>query len=104
MPQERKTQWYWVAATCKAVHKSEPRRRRYLWERTIFLVQAANDHECREKAMIQAEQKQHSYVSATGSSVRWVFQEIEELQPLHSEEFTDGTEVYWKFFERVDKG
>ena len=54
--------------------------------------------------MIQAEQKQHSYVSATGSSVRWVFQEIEELQPLHSEEFTDGTEVYWKFFERVDKG
>ncbi len=26
-----------------------------------------------------------------------------EVQLLHGNDFTDGTEVYWTFFERVDR-
>jgi hypothetical protein len=99
---EKKPQWFWVAATFKAVHESQPRRR-HLWEKTVFLIQASDEHECRAKAIAHAEQKQHSYFTASGSLLSWVFQEIEEVQALLSGEVTDGTEVYWQFFERVDK-
>jgi hypothetical protein len=100
--------WYFVRATYKAVHLGRVRRR-HLWERTVFLIRAlGNDglvpHEMAVlRANEVAREKEHEYEVEGGDTVRWVFQQIEDIQPLVDEPFGDGTEVYWEFFERVDR-
>lgn len=94
--------WFWAAALFKAVHPKRPRRR-HLWERTVFLVRAPDETTARERAREIALGKEHEYVTATGDELRWTFQEIEDVQSLHDAELGAGTEVYWKFFERVDR-
>ena len=99
---EERCRWYWVSATYKAVHGGVSRRR-HLWERTVFLIRAADDTEAATTAENVARQKEHEYEAAGGDTVRWTFQEIEAIQPLFDERVGEGTEVYWELFERVDK-
>jgi hypothetical protein len=100
--------WYFVKATYKAVHLGRPRRR-HLWERVIFLIRApqADGLTPHGMALLRAEEvareKEHEYEAAGGDTVRWVFQQIEEVKQLIDDEFVDGVEVYWQFFTRVDK-
>src|SRR5262249_50803022 len=93
-------EWYWVAALYKAVHVGVPRKR-HLWERTVFLVQATSDAEAAQTAERVAREKEHEYVAAAGDLIRWTFQYIEDIQSLLDEAFEEGTEVYWTCFERV---
>jgi hypothetical protein len=106
-------QWFWVKATYKAVHVGAARKR-HLWERNVFIVRgpesasaiypdAAGDPELREKAEKIAREKEHEYVAAGGDTIRWVFQRIEQIQPIFDQKIGEGTEVYWELFERVDK-
>lgn len=94
--------WYWVSATYKAVHPGATRRR-HLWERTVFLVCAHADADARVEAVRIAKGKQQEYVAAKDDLVRWELVEIEGIQALHDEVIGSGTEVYWEFFERVDR-
>jgi len=96
------SEWYWVSATYKAVDPDKPRKR-HLWERTAFLIRADDGEAARSRAQQVAKDKEHEY-QAKGGTVRWVLQDIEDIQSLHDAEIGDGTEVYWQFFERVDKG
>jgi hypothetical protein len=90
-------EWYWVAATYKAVHVGKTRKR-HLWERTVFLVQAANEDEASRLAEQVGREKEVEYLAAGGDTVRWVFQGIERMEQLLDERFENGTEVYWEFF------
>jgi hypothetical protein len=58
-------------------------------------------------ALLQAEElareKEHEYEVEVGGTCRWVFQQIEAVIQLGEIEFTDGVEVFWEFFERVDR-
>jgi hypothetical protein len=94
--------WFWAAALFKAVHPKRPRKR-HLWERTVFLVRAPDEAAARERARDVALRKEHEYITATGDQLRWTFQEVEEVQSLHDAELGEGAEVYWQFFERVDR-
>ncbi len=94
-------EWYWVSALFKAVHVGKARKR-HLWERMVFLVQATTEERAHQVAERVARKKQHEYLGGTGDLIRWTFEEIEEMQPLLDEEFVNGTEVYWTFFERLD--
>jgi hypothetical protein len=94
--------WYWVSATYKAVHLGVPRKR-HLWERTVFLIRASSDAEAADVARQVAREKEHEYLAAGGDMVRWVLQEVEEIHELFESDIQQGTEVYWEFFERVDK-
>ena len=38
-----------------------------------------------------------------GDLVRWTFMGIESTSELFDKEITDGTEVYWDWFVRVDR-
>jgi hypothetical protein len=103
MPDEgSEQQWFWAAALFKAVHPDRPRKR-HLWERTVFLVRATNETDARERARVVALRKEHEYVTAMDNRLRWTFQEVEEVQSLFDTEVGEGTEVYWQFFERVDR-
>lgn len=95
-------QWFWDAALFKAVHLERPRKR-HLWERTVFLVRAPDEASARERAREVALGKEHEYVTATGDRLRWAFQAVEEIQALVQDQLAEGTEVYWQFFERVDR-
>jgi hypothetical protein len=101
----RDQDWYWVAATYKAVHVGVPRKR-HLWERTVFLLRAPADCDrvfLWEKAERVARTKEREYVGGTGDTIRWTFQEIEAIHSLFDRDLDDGTEVYWELFHRVDK-
>lgn len=86
----------------KSVNPEDPARRRHLWERLVFLVRARTDEEARARAEALARVKEHEYIAAAGNPVRWTFQGVEEVQPLHDRDIMEGTEVYWEFVERVD--
>jgi hypothetical protein len=85
----------------KSIHAGLPRRR-HLWERNVFLIQAPDQETACLKADQFARDKQISYLNDRGETVSWVFQEIEEIKLLDDETLTDGSEVDWHFFERVD--
>lgn len=93
--------WYWAVATYKAV-RSGAARRRHLWQRIAFLVEAPAATSATELAKKTALEKQHENRSATGRTARWEFQSLEEVQALFDDTPRIGTEVYWDFFERVD--
>jgi len=94
--------WFWVSVLFKAEHLSKPRKR-HLWERTVFLVRASNKESAECHAQQLAKDKEVEYEAANGDLVRWTYQNVECLNELHNDEITDGTEVYWEFFERVDR-
>lgn len=95
-------QWFWAAVLFKAVHPDRPRKR-HLWERKVFLVRATDEASARERAREVALGKEHEYVTATGDRLRWTFHAVEEIQALVQDQLAEGTEVYWQFFERVDR-
>lgn len=94
--------WYWAPARYKSVHVSKPQRK-HLWERTVFLVRDETDDQAREIAERLAEEKQHEYLTADGKLLRWVLVDVEEVKSLIDQDLSQGTEVYWEFFYKVDK-
>ena len=50
-----------------------------------------------------AQSKEHEYKNSKGKDVRWTFQEVNQIESLFDQQPQDGTEVYWHFFEKVDK-
>jgi hypothetical protein len=95
------TRWYSVTATYKAVHLGVTRKR-HLWERTVFLVSASGDAEALKIGNKLALESEVEYQAARGDTVRWVFQEIEDVKEIPDTTLREGTQVYWQFFERVD--
>lgn len=90
--------WYCVPATYKSIVKGRPRRR-HLWQRMYLLFQAPcnrRPQSLTQKATAVAQSKEHD---------NWVLQEVEvdEMRELFDNEMKEGTEVYWDFFERVDR-
>ena len=94
--------WWSATATFKATHPQKPRRK-HLWERTTFLVSAAGHEEAEAAALSLARGKEHEYQGATGELVRWVLGELEQVKELADQELKPGAEVYWEFFQKVDK-
>lgn len=41
----------------------------------------------------------HHYKNEDGEVVRWTFQEVLEVQQIMAEELTDGTEVYYRWWD-----
>jgi hypothetical protein len=97
--------WYCAVATYKAVIDGVPRKR-HLWQRNMLLISAPenrNPNSLRKQAETVAREKEHEYENTCGSTVRWVFQEIEDIVELSDCELGEGSEVYWQVFVRVDK-
>jgi hypothetical protein len=99
---DRACSWYWVAATYKAVH-SKVARKRHLWQRIVFLIQAESEADAATIAGQVARDKEHDYLVEGGDTVRWTLKEVEEIRELFDRNIQQGTEVYWEFFTRVDR-
>ncbi|MHB1001538.1 MAG: DUF4288 domain-containing protein [Armatimonadota bacterium] len=95
-------QWYGFAAKYKSVHVGKPRKR-HLWERTFFVIFASDDEHAELVAEKVAKEKEDEYLNMHNETVHWTLMEIEEVKPLFDESISNGTEVYWEFFERFDR-
>jgi hypothetical protein len=93
--------WYSVTANYKAVHLGK-RRRRHLWEQTIFLIAATSDDEAQQLGFDIAKAKECQYL-AKGEQVRWQLIEIVDVKEFIDQALKQGMEVGWRFFEKVDK-
>jgi uncharacterized protein DUF4288 len=97
--------WYCVRAIYRSVRVGQPRRR-HLYERTFFIFRAASGADSaglEERARTIALGKEQEYVAVGGHTVRWVLDSIEDVIQLIQFDPEEGGEVYWEFFERVDK-
>jgi len=73
--------------------------KRRLWEETIVLVRAADEKEARKRSTALAKSKEHSYKNKYGEVVSWHFEGVKEVVPLIVDRITDGSEVYYRFFQ-----
>jgi hypothetical protein len=97
--------WYCAKTTYKSVDVGVVRKR-HLWERKFILIQGPrNLNPASLVPLVEsiAREKEHEYTAISGNQVRWVFQEVEEIKELDDPVIKEGSEVYWEFFERVDK-
>lgn len=97
--------WYCVRAIYRSVRIGQPRKR-HLYERTFFVFRAAHgldSSSLQEHAKRLAMEKEQEYAAVTGHTVRWVLDSIEDIKELIRFDPDEGGEVYWEFFERVDK-
>jgi hypothetical protein len=97
--------WYCIRATYKSIAPGIPRKR-HLWQRIFFLMRAPenrNPNSLRKQAEELAREKEHEYQTFQNTMVRWVFVEVEDIEELSDPELKAGSEVYWEFYERVDK-
>jgi hypothetical protein len=100
--------WYWVKAMYKGVRLAAVRRK-HVWQTIVFLIRGPLNYEVsapaavKSKAEEMAREKEHEYEATGGHTVRWVFQHINAVAPLVDDEIGEGTEVYWEFYEKVDK-
>lgn len=94
--------WYWVAAVYKSVAVGMPRKRN-LWMRSVFVFRASDTEDPTVRGNEIARAHEHEYRNAFGRTVRWQLQSVEAVERLFDPDISSGTEVYWQFFERVDR-
>lgn len=96
--------WFWVCALYKSERagKKGAQRKRHLWERRVFLIRAVRGEE-RRVAREMARAREHKYKNALGETVYWRLKSIESYAELFDKRVSNGTEVFWEFFERVDR-
>ncbi len=68
-----------------------------LWEEQVILIQANTESEAQKKATSIGSNKQHEYRVDSGEIVRWIFDGIERVQQIESQEIYDGIEVFSRF-------
>lgn len=93
--------WYWASATYKATVPGK-KQKRPLWQDIVFIFQANTD-DVQAVASEIAQKKEHRYENSKGSEVRWIFQKINQIEELFDRQPQNGTEVYWKLYEKLDK-
>jgi len=91
--------WYSARVLFRCVVQGD-KRKRILFEETIFLVRARYDEEARKNALAIARKKQLSYNNMFKQKVRWKFHKLLEVLPLIDQRMVPGAEVYWRLFER----
>jgi hypothetical protein len=64
-----------------------------LWEESILLIDAETEDEAAARAVAIAKATETQYVSATGDSVVWTFQQVERVFEIESN-LRSGTELF----------
>lgn len=67
-----------------------------LWEERIILVNAVDEVEAEVKAKQYALEEEVSYKTDNGSTVKWVFRQIERIYMI-DDELVDGAELFSRF-------
>ena len=85
--------WY-VAEIIVACRVGSITRRKALYDRQIKVLRAPSDDAAYERALELGGAENHSYKNSAGEKVSWKFLGLGNLEELHEEAITDGTEIH----------
>lgn len=68
-----------------------------LWEESIVLVNADAEGEALRIATTIGQSRQHSYGVEGGSQLRWLFDRVERVFAIESENLESGTELFSRY-------
>ena len=74
----------------------------HLSEDRIILIEAANEKDAHEKALLHGKDGEHSYLNPDGEEVKWNFVKVYDVQDLCEDEIRSGMEVYSRLFQEED--
>ena len=72
-----------------------------LYEETFMLIHASSQENAEQQAA-QLVNKPHSYQNQYGQTITWSFKQIVVVQPALNDEFTNGTELFSRFFRNYE--
>lgn len=96
--------WYTARCLFRSQHEDGRHRRDQLIEYRYFLLRAKDDKSARSKATALAKRKEHSYISALGAKVSWIFEAVLDIKEILCSSPAEGTEVYYKYSHRRRMG
>jgi hypothetical protein len=70
-----------------------------LFEESVIIFQAAGRRAASKRAKQLGRKASHHFKNFLGETVRWVFREVLEVQEIMGDELTDGTEVYFRWWD-----
>jgi hypothetical protein len=68
-----------------------------LWEESIVLVNADTEDDALTIATNLGRRREHSYSVEGGVELRWLFDRVERIYAIESEELQSGTELFSRF-------
>jgi hypothetical protein len=90
----------WYVAECLYYADTNPTAREQLGEYRYFLVEASNDEAAIIKSWQLGRNREHSYVSADETEVKWLLESVVDVKEILDETLSEGTELYHKYIER----
>jgi hypothetical protein len=89
----------WFTAHClyRAIFQRHQIERTRLLEHRYFLLKAVDLLSAKRSAMRLAKKEQHSYLNADGIRVKWILDQLIEVQEILGTRLTEGTEVFHKY-------
>ncbi len=95
----KKELWFSARALFRCEVEGD-KRKRILFEETIFLLRASHDEEAKKIALTIARKKQLSYDNMYKQRVRWKLHKLVEVLYLIDQRMAPGAEVYWRLFHK----
>jgi hypothetical protein len=95
-----KLSWFTVRCHFKSEIEGKHKNGTHLWQEAFFLVHALSKKDAEQKAKHLAQSKKHTYKNFAGDVIVWKFAGVIDICALEAHSFSDGTEVYSRFFSR----
>lgn len=73
-----------------------------LYQECFFLIKACSLEEANEKALLYANQEQVSYENVNNEIITWSLKHIISVDLVVDDEFSDGAEIYARYFRNYD--
>lgn len=70
-----------------------------LFEESVIIFQSTDRHTASKNAKQLGRKASHRFKNVYGETVRWTFREVLEVQEIMGDKLTDGTEVYFRWWD-----
>ena len=89
----------WFTAECiySLLHAQPAPASSLTAEARYFPIEAFSEEEAKEKALILAKQREHSYKNRNDDLVQWRFDRIGRVVALFDRELREGSEVFYTY-------
>ena len=88
--------WFAVSVFMKSISLAETEDQA-LWEESIVLVDADDEHRARTFGENFGRDAEHEYETASGDFLRWRFACVERVYPIDTDDLSHGTEIFSRF-------
>ena len=94
--------WYSARLLFESVHDDNDPDAEHLWEESTVVFRCESGEDIGSKLTTLAKKGELSYANVYGNRVNWTFRELLEIQEISGYEVTDGTEVFFRWWNDPD--